>query len=88
MDTGLHAYGAAFVPAWDKMVGKRGISSMRVQVTMNVPEFQAKWRDSTLKESAFAKSHFLDLCRVLGMPSPAEAKSGSFYTFGKDKTLV
>ena len=56
-------------------------------MTMNVPEFQAKWRDSTLKESASAKEHFLDLCHVLGMPTPAEAdKSGSFYTFEKGAT--
>jgi hypothetical protein len=54
---------------------------------MNVIEFQAKWRDSTLKESASAKEHFIDLCRVLGMPTPAEAdKSGSFYTFEKGAT--
>src|SRR5439155_2026192 len=30
------------------------------------------------------QEHFIDLCRVLGMPTPAEAdKTGSFYTFEK-----
>jgi hypothetical protein len=54
---------------------------------MNVPEFQAKWRGSTLKERSAAQEHFLDLCRVLGMPTPAEAdKTGAFYTFEKGAT--
>ncbi len=51
---------------------------------MNVAEFQAKWRGSTLKERSAAQEHFLDLCRLLGMPTPAEAdKTGAFYTFEK-----
>ena len=51
---------------------------------MNVPEFQAKWRGSALKERSAAQEHFLDLCRLLGMPTPAEAdKTGAFYTFEK-----
>jgi len=54
---------------------------------MNVAEFQAKWRGSTLKERSAAQEHFLDLCRLLGMPTPAEAdKTGSFYTFEKGAT--
>ena len=75
------------LPPSAKMGETRGISSTKVHVAMNVLEFQAKWRDSTLKESAFAKEHFLDLCQVLGMPQPAgEDKSGSFYTFEKGAT--
>jgi hypothetical protein len=54
---------------------------------MNVPEFQAKWRGATLKERSAAQEHFLDLCRLLGMPTPAEAdKTGAFYTFEKGAT--
>jgi hypothetical protein len=54
---------------------------------MNLVEFQEKWRGVVLKESAAAKEHFLDLCRVLGMPTPAEAdKTGAFYTFEKGAT--
>jgi hypothetical protein len=40
--------------------------------SVNLIEFQEKWRGSTLKESASAKEHFLDLCRVLGMATPDE----------------
>ncbi|HUG13963.1 MAG TPA: DNA methyltransferase [Thermomicrobiales bacterium] len=51
---------------------------------MNIHDFQAKWRGSTLKERSAAQEHFIDLCRVLGMPTPVEAdKTGSFYTFEK-----
>ena len=54
---------------------------------MNLVEFQEKWRGVSLNESASAKEHFLDLCRVLGMPTPAEAdKTGAFYTFEKGAT--
>jgi hypothetical protein len=49
---------------------------------MNVPEFQAKWRGATLKERSAAQEHFLDLCRLLGMPTPAEGdKTGACYAF-------
>lgn len=49
---------------------------------MNIQDFQAKWRDVDLKERSAAQEHFLDLCRVLGQPTPAEAdKTGESYTF-------
>ena len=35
--------------------------------------FIAKWRVSELKESSAAQEHFIDLCRMLGEPTPAEA---------------
>lgn len=51
---------------------------------MNVPEFQAKWRDVTLKERSAAQEHFLDLCHLLGQPTPAQADAhGAWYTFEK-----
>ncbi len=40
---------------------------------VNVAEFVAKWRKVELKERSAAQEHFLDLCRVLGHPTPAEA---------------
>jgi hypothetical protein len=56
---------------------------------MDVPTFQAKWHGSQLKERSAAQEHFLDLCRVLGMPAQAEAdKTGAFYTFEKDATTT
>ena len=36
-------------------------------------EFIAKWRASELKERSAAQEHFIDLCRLLGEPTPAEA---------------
>lgn len=35
--------------------------------------FIAKWRRSELKERSASQEHFLDLCRLLGEPTPAEA---------------
>ena len=45
-------------------------------------EFIAKWRASTLKERSASQEHFIDLCRLLGEPTPAEADpSGEAYCF-------
>lgn len=47
-------------------------------------QFQQKWRPSTLRERAASQEHFIDLCRLLGEPTPAEADPhGHFYTFDK-----
>ena len=44
--------------------------------------FVAKWRDATLKERSAAQEHFLDLCRLLDEPTPAEADpTGATYCF-------
>ncbi|MCY3924680.1 MAG: N-6 DNA methylase, partial [bacterium] len=49
---------------------------------MDPHEFIAKWRSSVLKERSAAQEHFLDLCRVLGEPTPAEADpAGDTYCF-------
>ncbi|MCC6454610.1 MAG: class I SAM-dependent DNA methyltransferase [Caldilineaceae bacterium] len=50
--------------------------------------FVAKWRDTTLKERAAAQEHFIDLCRLVGHPTPAEDDpTGERFTFeaGADK---
>ena len=45
-------------------------------------EFIAKWRASELKERSASQEHFIDLCRLLGEPTPAEADpSGEAYCF-------
>ena len=36
-------------------------------------EFIAKWSASELKERSASQEHFIDLCRLLGEPTPAEA---------------
>ena len=49
---------------------------------MNPGEFIAKWRASELKERSAAQEHFIDLCRLLGEPTPAEADpAGEYYSF-------
>ena len=49
---------------------------------MTPDAFIAKWRASELKESAAAQEHFIDLCRLLGEPTPAEADpAGEWYCF-------
>ncbi|MEP9398118.1 DNA methyltransferase [Mesorhizobium sp. KR2-14] len=56
---------------------------------MTPQQFISKWLNSSLKESAAAQEHFLDLCRMLGEPSPAEADpTGKDYGFevGASKT--
>jgi hypothetical protein len=56
---------------------------------MTPQEFVAKWRASTLKESSASQEHFIDLCRMLGHETPAQAGSeGKWFTFerGADKS--
>ena len=44
--------------------------------------FIAKWRRSGLKERSAAQEHFIDLCRLLGEPTPAEVDpAGEWYCF-------
>ena len=49
---------------------------------MTPNEFIAKWRASELKERSAAQEHFIDLCRLLGESTPAEADpTGERYCF-------
>ena len=49
---------------------------------MTPGEFIAKWQAAALKESAASQEHFIDLCRLLGEPTPAEADPvGEWYCF-------
>ncbi len=51
---------------------------------MTPHQFIAKWKAAELKERAACQEHFLDLCAVLGEPTPATADpSGSWFTFEK-----
>ena len=40
---------------------------------MTPHDFIRKWRAATLKERSAAQGHFIDLCRLLGEKTPAEA---------------
>jgi type II restriction/modification system DNA methylase subunit YeeA len=54
---------------------------------MTPAEFIGKWERSTLKESAAAQQHFLDLCDLLGEPKPAEVDpTGDEFCFEKGAT--
>ena len=49
---------------------------------MTAEQLIAKWEHATLKERSATQEHFLDLCRLLYEPTPAEADpKGDFYTF-------
>ena len=49
---------------------------------MTPESFVAKWDPSTLKESAGAQEHFIDLCRLVGVKTPAEADpEGEWFCF-------
>jgi type II restriction/modification system DNA methylase subunit YeeA len=55
--------------------------------TLTVPDFVARWQNSTLRERAASQSHFIDLCDLLGQPRPAEVdQEGRFYAFDKGVT--
>lgn len=57
-------------------------------VIQSPQDFVAKWRDVTLKERSSSQEHFIDLCRLLGHPTPAEHDpTGERFTFerGADK---
>jgi len=52
-------------------------------------EFATKWAGSTRTERAAAQEHFIDICRMLGVPTPNEADpTGDEYAFekGAEKT--
>lgn len=56
---------------------------------MTPDQFIEKWRASTLKERSASQSHFIDLCKVLGVENPTDAdQQGDTYCFerGASKT--
>jgi len=51
---------------------------------MTPAEFARKWGESTQKERSAAQEHFIDICRMLGVPTPNEADpTGAWYAFEK-----
>ncbi len=52
--------------------------------TLDLPTFITRWQAATLTERSGAQQHFIDLCRLLGQPTPAEADpTGESYAFEK-----
>ena len=53
----------------------------------SLPQFIARSQKSTPTERSAAQSHFIDLCRLLGQPTPTEADpTGESYTFERGVT--
>ena len=51
-------------------------------VTLTPQEFVNKWRGSTSTERQAYQQHFIDLCRLIGHPTPAELDpENKFFTF-------
>ena len=51
---------------------------------MEPREFVRKWKRANLKERSAAQEHFIDLCRLLGEPTPAETDpTGDRFCFEK-----
>jgi type II restriction/modification system DNA methylase subunit YeeA len=50
---------------------------------MTPAEFARKWMGSTQTERAAAQEHFIDLCRMLSVPTPNEDPTGADYAFEK-----
>ncbi len=56
---------------------------------MTPSEFARKWMGSTRAERAAAQEHFIDLCRMLGVPTPNQADpAGRDYAFEKGAEKV
>ena len=57
--------------------------SNKIRMAQLTPqEFVAKWRNVSLRERASAQEHFIDLCRLLNHPTPAEDDpTGERFTF-------
>jgi methylase of polypeptide subunit release factors len=52
-------------------------------------QFIKKWTASTLTERSASQQHFLDLCQMLGEPTPADADpAGETFTFEKGGTTA
>ena len=52
-------------------------------------QFIAKWSRVELPERSASQEHFIDLCRMLGQPTPAEFDAtGAEYTFEKGASVT
>jgi hypothetical protein len=65
------------------------MSSERPSGEMTPARFIAKWSRVALPERAASQEHFIDLCRMLGQPTPAEHDAtGAEYTFEKGVSVT
>ena len=55
--------------------------------SLSPQEFVTRWKQMALTERASSQSHFIDLCRLLGQPTPTEADpTGDTYAFERGVT--
>ncbi len=45
------------------------------QPTLSPQQFDARWRSTALKEHSASREHFIDLCYLVGHPTPVEASA-------------
>jgi hypothetical protein len=48
---------------------------------MNAAEFAAKWIGNTNTERGAAQEHFIDICTMLGVPTPNTDRGGGSICF-------
>ncbi|HET8777911.1 MAG TPA: hypothetical protein VFN76_09640 [Candidatus Limnocylindria bacterium] len=53
---------------------------------MTPAEFVQKWRGSVRNERAASQEHFIDLCAMVGYPTPNSDPTGEYYAFEKGAT--
>ena len=76
-------------PAYDRHEWQSEMPRARYSELVTPPEFATKWAGSTRTERAASQEHFIDLCRMLGYPTPNQADpTGDTYAFekGAEKT--
>ena len=55
---------------------------MTATPALSAADFAAKWRQNARRERPSSQEHFIDLCRLLGVPTPNEADpTGEWYAF-------
>jgi hypothetical protein len=61
------------------------VASCRAAIVawMTPDQFISKWSENTRSEAAASKEHFLDLCALLGVPTPNSDATGASYAFEK-----
>ena len=83
----MHTLPSTVTAAHGSYIRRRPLALLELNNRMvNDPIRQviAKWSRAQLKERSAAQEHFLDLCQMLGQPTPAEADAqGAWYTFEK-----
>src|SRR5207249_2842502 len=67
----------------------RGRRQSVEEIGVTPSEFAAKWAGSTRTERAASQEHFIDLCWMIGVPTPNEADpTGEWYAFEKGAEKV